>query len=79
MLAQLHHEIEVQLTIAEVVRLGLDKMIEALSNEAERDDALRELYEQQKRESEGNENLKHSRSRGLGRYLQTRQLLSDLE
>jgi hypothetical protein len=77
LLSKLHHEYDVQLTIAEIVRLGLDKMIEALNSESERDEALRELYQQQKRESEGNENLKHSRSRGLGRYLAARNLQID--
>jgi hypothetical protein len=74
LLSKLHHEFDVQLTIAEVVRLGLDKMIQALSDDTKRDEALRDLYQQQKRESEGNENLKHSRSRGLGRYLVGRDL-----
>ena len=60
-----------QLTIAEVVRLGLDKMIAALSDETKRDEALREIYQQQQREAQGNENLKHSRSQGLDNYLAT--------
>lgn len=77
LLSKLHQELDVQLTLAEVVRFGLDQMIAALSDEAERDEALRALYAQQKRESQGNENLKHSRSQGLGRYLSARDLLSD--
>jgi hypothetical protein len=76
LLSKLHHEFDVQLTIAEVVRLGLDKMIQALSDDTKRDEALRDLYQQQQRESQGNENLKHSRSRGLGRYLGMRKLIS---
>jgi hypothetical protein len=74
LLSKLHHEFDVQLTIAEVVRLGLDKMIQELSDDTKRDEALRELYQQQQRESQGNENLKHSRSSGLGRYLGMRNL-----
>jgi hypothetical protein len=69
LLSKLHHEFDVQLTIAEVVRLGLDQMIQALSDETRRDQALLDLYRQQQRESQGNENLKHSRSSGLGQYL----------
>jgi ABC-type molybdenum transport system ATPase subunit/photorepair protein PhrA len=76
LLSKLHHEFDVQLTIAEVVRLGLDKMIQALSDDTKRDEALRDLYQQQQRESQGNENLKHSRSRGLSRYLGIRNLVS---
>lgn len=63
---------DVQLTIAEVVRLGLDKMIEALKEPELREALLIELYRQQRRESLGNENLKHSKSRGLGDYLAAR-------
>jgi hypothetical protein len=74
LLSKLHHEFDVQLTIAEVVRLGLDQMIQALNDDTERDKALLDLYHQQQRESQGNENLKHSRSSGLGRYLSMRNL-----
>jgi len=63
---------DVQLTIAEVVRLGLDKMIHALKEPELREGILQELYRQQRRESLGNENLKHSKSRGLGDYLAAR-------
>ena len=61
-LAEFHFRNDVQLTIAEVVRLGLDKMIEALKDDEQLEEILVELYQQQRRESEGNENLKHSRS-----------------
>ena len=73
-LSELHLQHDVQLTIAEVIRLGLDNMIEALKGEGQ-DSILIELHKQQQRESEGNENLKHSKSQGLGRYLVTRGLL----
>jgi len=63
---------DVQLTIAEVVRLGLDKMIEALREPELREALLVELYRQQRRENLGNEKLKHSKSRGLGDYLAAR-------
>lgn len=75
LLSEIHYEQDVQLTIAEVIRLGLDKMIEALKDEAEKDQAFVELYEQQKRESQGNEKLKHSKSQGLPQYLAQRGLL----
>jgi hypothetical protein len=75
LLSELHIQHDVQLTIAEVIRLGLDNMIDALKSE-ERDTILIELHKQQQRESEGNENLKHSKSQGLGRYLAARDLLS---
>jgi hypothetical protein len=74
-LAEFHFSNDVQLTIAEVVRLGLDKMIEALKDQEQREQLLVELYRQQRRESQGNENLKHSKSRGLGDYLATHGLL----
>jgi len=74
-LAEFHFSNDVQLTIAEVVRLGLDKMIGALKNQEQREQLLVELYRQQRRESQGNENLKHSKSRGLGDYLATHGLL----
>jgi hypothetical protein len=77
LLSELHYEQDVQLTIAEIIRLGLDKMIEALKDETEKDQAFVELYEQQKKESQGNEKLKHSKSRGLDQYLAQRGLLSD--
>lgn len=63
---------DVQLTIAEVVRLGLDKMIEALREPELREGVLQELYRQQRRERLVNEKLKHSKSRGLGDYLAAR-------
>jgi len=75
-LAEFHFRNDVQLTIAEVVRLGLDKMIEALKDDEKLEQILVELYQQQRRESQGNENLKHSKSRGLGDYLATHGLLS---
>lgn len=68
-LADFYLRTDVQLTIAEVVRLGLDKMIEALKEPELREAILVELYRQQRRESLGNEKLKHSKSRGLGDYL----------
>ena len=77
LLSKLHQELDVQLTIAEVVRLGLDQMIAALSDEAQRAGALQELYQQQQREAQGNENIKHSRSQGLGRYLAVQKLSSN--
>ena len=75
-LAEFHFRNDVQLTIAEVVRLGLDKMIEALKDDEQLEQILVELYQQQRRESQGNENLKHSKSRGLGDYLAIHDLLS---
>ncbi len=75
-LAEFHFRNDVQLTIAEVVRLGLDKMIEALKDDEQLEQVLVEIYQQQRRESQGNENLKHSKSRGLGDYLATHGLLS---
>lgn len=74
-LADLHLKHDVQLTIAEVVRLGLDKMLESLTSTTGQDALLVEIYEQQRRESQGNENLKHSKSRGLGQYLAGRGIL----
>lgn len=69
LLAEFRAEHGVQLTIAEFVRLGLDKQIAAFQNHETRTGLLVELYKQQQRESQGNENLKHSRSHGLGRFL----------
>lgn len=77
LLSEIHYEQDVQLTIAEVIRLGLDKMIEALKDETKKDHAFVELHEQQKKESQGNEKLKHSKSQGLPQYLARRGLLSD--
>ena len=74
-LAEFYLRNDVQLTIAEVARLGLDKMVEALKDPEQREALLVELYRQQRRESLGNENLKHSKSRGLGDYLAARGLL----
>ena len=74
-LAEFHFRNDVQLTIAEVVRLGLDKMIEALKDQEQRKQLLIELYRQQRWEIQGNENLKHSKSRGLRDYLATYGLL----
>ena len=74
-LSEFHIKYDVQLTIAEVIRLGLDRMIEALTGD-ERDETLIELYAQQQRESQGNENLKHSKSQGLGHYLAQQGLFS---
>jgi hypothetical protein len=74
-LAEFHFRNDVQLTIAEIVRLGLDKMIEALKDQEQRKQLLVELYRQQRWESQGNENLKHSKSRGLGDYLVAHGLL----
>jgi hypothetical protein len=77
LLSELHYEHDVQLTIAEVIRLGLDKMIETLKDEMGKDQTFVDLYEQQQKESQGNEKLKHSKSRGLGQYLAQRGLLFD--
>lgn len=70
LLAEFRAQHGVQLTIAEFVRLGLDKQIAAFCDEERRPQLLRELHEQQLRESQGNEKLKHSRSHGLAQYLQ---------
>jgi hypothetical protein len=74
-LAEFHFRDDVQLTIAEVVRLGLDKIIEALKDQEQREQILVEIYRQQRSESQGNENIKHSKSRGLSDYLAAHGLL----
>jgi hypothetical protein len=60
-------EKRVKMSAAEVIRLGLDKMLRAMEEES--DEVILELYQQELRETAANEKRKYSRSRGAKKYL----------
>ena len=67
LLARWTAEKRVRLSAAEVIRLGLDKLLQAM--EADPDQSILELYQQEVRETTANEKRKFSRSRGAKKYL----------
>ncbi|KKN21386.1 hypothetical protein LCGC14_0926030, partial [marine sediment metagenome] len=66
-LARWTAEKRVKMSAAEVIRLGLDKMLRAM--EEEPDEIILELYQQELREIAATEKRKYSRSRGAKKYL----------
>jgi hypothetical protein len=72
-LAQWRLEKGVRATMAEVIRLGLDTMLQQMREDA--DVVILRLYEQEQRELAGNENRKHSKSQGAKEYLLKHRLL----
>ncbi len=61
-------EKDVSFSIAEVLRLGLDKVLAQMRDDP--DETILELYYQERRETAANENRKFGRSRGAEEYLQ---------
>jgi hypothetical protein len=66
-LARWTAEKRVKMSAAEVIRLGLDKMLRAM--EEETDEVILDLYQQELRETAANEKRRYSRSRGAKKYL----------
>jgi hypothetical protein len=58
---------KVKFSVAEVLRLGLDKMLRLM--EEDPDQAIMELYEQEQQETAASETRKFGRSKGAREYL----------
>ena len=74
-LAQWRLEKGIRATMAEVIRLGLDTMLQQMKEDA--DAVIMRLYEQEQRELAGNVKRKHSKSQGAKEYLQKQRLLDN--
>jgi hypothetical protein len=58
---------QVKFSAAEVLRLGLDKMLRLMNEEA--DQAILELYQQEQQETAASKTRKFGRSKGAREYL----------